>query len=87
MNEIAIVVNYDNEKPTVSGRELHKALQIETPYKKWFDRMTMLYFTINLTSTGERLFTLCVRTQCVLRRQNPCLSAIAPEHRIQQKCG
>lgn len=39
MNEIAIVVNYDNEKPTVSGRELHKALMIETRYNDWFKRM------------------------------------------------
>ena len=38
MNEIAIVINYGDEKPTVSGRELHAALKVETPYKKWFDR-------------------------------------------------
>lgn len=61
MNEIAIVVNYDNEKPNVSGRELHKALQIETPYKKWFDRMTEYgfaedsdFWTILSESTGGR---------------------------------
>lgn len=35
-----IKVNYDNpEKPTVSGRELHKALGIKTAYKDWFPRM------------------------------------------------
>lgn len=39
MNEIAIVVNYSDEKPTVSGRELHKALQISTKYSDWFKRM------------------------------------------------
>lgn len=39
MNEL-IKVNYDNpDRPTVSGRELHKALRIETPYHKWFPRM------------------------------------------------
>ena len=39
MNEL-IKVNYDNsEHPTVSGRELHEALNIETPYHKWFPRM------------------------------------------------
>lgn len=61
MNEIAIAVNYDNEKPTVSGRELHKALMIETPYKKWFDRMTEYgfvedsdFWTILSESTGGR---------------------------------
>lgn len=45
MNEIAIVVNYDNEKPTVSGRELHKALEVGTEYAKWFERMCEYGFT------------------------------------------
>ena len=35
-----IKVNYDKEQPTVSGRELHEFLEVETPYNKWFDRMT-----------------------------------------------
>lgn len=35
-----IPVNYDNpERPTVSGRELHEFLGIDTPYAKWFGRM------------------------------------------------
>lgn len=38
MNEL-IKINYDSEQPTVSGRELHQFLQIETPYKQWFERM------------------------------------------------
>ncbi|MBR1833479.1 MAG: antA/AntB antirepressor family protein, partial [Ruminiclostridium sp.] len=38
MNEL-ITINYENERPTVSGRELHEALGIETPYHKWFPRM------------------------------------------------
>lgn len=45
MNEIAIVVNYDNEKPTVSGRELHRALEVGTEYAKWFERMCEYGFT------------------------------------------
>lgn len=39
MNEIMIAVNFDNEKPTVSGRELHAALMIDTRYNDWFPRM------------------------------------------------
>ena len=39
MNEIMITVNFDDEKPTVSGRELHEALMVTTPYHKWFPRM------------------------------------------------
>ncbi|MBR1444353.1 MAG: phage antirepressor KilAC domain-containing protein [Firmicutes bacterium] len=38
MNEL-IKVNYDNERPTVSGRELHKVLEVKTAYKDWFPRM------------------------------------------------
>lgn len=61
MNEL-IKVNYDNaDRPTVSGRELHEALEVETPYKKWFDRMTEYgfsensdFWTILSESTGGR---------------------------------
>ncbi|MCM1232370.1 MAG: phage antirepressor KilAC domain-containing protein [Ruminococcus flavefaciens] len=39
MNEL-VKINYENsERPTVSGRELHQALQIGTKYSMWFDRM------------------------------------------------
>jgi phage anti-repressor protein len=38
MNEL-IPINYDNEKPTVSGRELHSKLEVKTAYKDWFPRM------------------------------------------------
>ena len=38
MNEL-ITINYDNEKPNVSGRDLHAALKVATPYKDWFPRM------------------------------------------------
>lgn len=39
MNEL-IKISYENaEHPTVSGRELHDALEVETPYHKWFPRM------------------------------------------------
>jgi phage anti-repressor protein len=37
MNEL-IPIQYENEKPTVSGRELHAALEIETRYNDWFLR-------------------------------------------------
>ena len=35
MNEL-IKVNYDNDTPTVSGRELHELLEIQERYSKWF---------------------------------------------------
>lgn len=45
MNKI-ININYDNaECPTVSGRELHEALEVKTAYKDWFPRMCEYGFT------------------------------------------
>lgn len=38
MNEL-IAINYENDKPTVNGRDLHAALQVKTAYKDWFPRM------------------------------------------------
>ena len=38
MNEL-IKVNYESEQPTVSGRELHEFLEVETRYNDWFPRM------------------------------------------------
>lgn len=38
MNEL-IPIQYESEKPTVSGRELHALLKIETRYNDWFPRM------------------------------------------------
>lgn len=46
MNEL-ININYDTEQPTVSGRELHEALGINTPYTQWFGRMAEYGFTEN----------------------------------------
>ena len=47
MNEI-VRVNYDSERPTVLGRDLHEALEIATPYSKWFNRMCEYGFTENV---------------------------------------
>ena len=38
MDEL-IKINYNSERPTVNGRELHAALEIKTAYKDWFPRM------------------------------------------------
>jgi len=37
--EEIIKINYNSERPTVSGRELHSALEVRTAYKDWFPRM------------------------------------------------
>ena len=44
MNEL-IKVNYENDRPTILGRDLHAALEVVTPYDKWFPRMSEYGFT------------------------------------------
>lgn len=48
MNEL-IKFHYDNaDRPTVSGRELHEALGVETPYTTWVKRMCEYGFSENV---------------------------------------
>ena len=44
MNDL-IKVEVAGEKPTVLGRDLHAALEVDTQYSKWFERMTEYGFT------------------------------------------
>lgn len=44
MNEL-ITINYENETPTVSARELHAFLEVGTDYRHWFQRMCEYGFT------------------------------------------
>lgn len=47
MNEIIKVTLNDEHDPVVSGRQLHEALEVKTPYSMWFDRMVEYGFTEN----------------------------------------
>jgi anti-repressor protein len=47
MNEI-IKIRYDSEQPTVLGRDLHEALEVNTKYADWFSRMCEYGFSENL---------------------------------------
>jgi anti-repressor protein len=38
LNEL-LTINYEADKPTVSARELHEGLEIETRFNDWFPRM------------------------------------------------
>lgn len=44
MNEL-IKIEYTNDTPTVLARDLHTALEVETPYRIWFPRMCEYGFT------------------------------------------
>lgn len=45
--EKAIAITYDNDRPTVSGRDLHERLNIESNYTTWFKRMCEYGFEEN----------------------------------------
>ncbi|MDD6383988.1 MAG: phage antirepressor KilAC domain-containing protein [Streptococcus hyointestinalis] len=47
MNNLISVNLNENNEPVVSGRQLHKALEVKTPYDKWFPRMTDYGFAEN----------------------------------------
>ena len=44
MNDL-IKVSYEGEQPTVSGRELHEALEVKSKYADWFKNMCAYGFT------------------------------------------
>lgn len=47
MEEI-IKINYESEQPTVSARELHEGLGINTKFTMWFERMVAYGFDENI---------------------------------------
>lgn len=60
MNEL-IKITYDNDRPTVSARELHEFLEVDTRYNDWFLRMCEYgfsegidYYSFLSKSTGGR---------------------------------
>lgn len=74
MNEI-IKVNCENaDRPTVLGRELHEALEVKTPYHKWFSRMCEYGFTEN-----EDFLTV---DKNVLRADGSSMPQIQHDHQL-----
>lgn len=55
MNEL-IKVNYDGDRPTVLGRDLHELLEVKTPYTQWFERMCEYGFAENIDFIGLSQF-------------------------------
>ncbi len=47
MNEL-IKVNYDSDRPTILGRDLHEFLEVESNYTTWFKRMCEYDFIENI---------------------------------------
>lgn len=48
MNQLITTNTNESGEIVVSGRELHEYLEVQTPYKKWFDRMTEYGFIENV---------------------------------------
>jgi anti-repressor protein len=43
-----IKVDYNSERPTVSARELHKFLEVDSQFSHWFERMNEYGFTLGV---------------------------------------
>ena len=65
MNELIKVNINENQEPVISGRELHKALEVTERYSSWFDRMTQYGFTENYDFSGCKFFNALANQELV----------------------
>ena len=63
MNELIKVNINENQEPVISGRELHKALEVTERYSSWFDRMTQYGFTENYDFSGCKVFNTLAKQE------------------------
>ena len=52
MNQLITITTNENDEQLVSGRELHKFLEVKTRYSIWFDRMSEYGFTEDIDYTA-----------------------------------
>ena len=52
MNQLISITTNENDEQLVSGRELHKFLEVKTRYSIWFDRMSEYGFTEDIDYTA-----------------------------------
>ena len=83
MNEL-ITISYENETPSVRGRELHEFLEVGTEYRHWFPRMCEYGFSEqvdytpvifdhpqNHQQTADHLLTIeMAKELCMLQRND-----------------
>lgn len=62
MNEI-LKVNYDNEQPTVSARELHDGLEVSERFQSWFNRQLQYGFEENSDYVGCKEFNTLAKQE------------------------
>lgn len=82
MNDLIKIETNERQEPVISGRELHEFLEVETPYRMWFPRMTEYGFTENsdftphnfvhpqnLQETSDHILSLDMAKElCMLQR-------------------
>lgn len=62
MKEI-VKVNYDNEQPTVSARELHNGLEVSERFQSWFNRQLQYGFEENSDYVGCKEFNTLAKQE------------------------
>ncbi|MBO0412459.1 phage antirepressor KilAC domain-containing protein [Enterococcus hulanensis] len=63
MNELIKVTINENDEQLVSGRDLHKFLEVTERYSTWFERMLKYGFTENIDFTGCKVFNTLARQE------------------------
>ena len=94
-----IAVNYDNDRPTVSARELHGYLNVKTAFTDWFPRMCEYgfeegkdFYSFLSESTGGRpkteyqLTIEMAKEICMLQRSDEGKQARLYFIELEQKC-
>lgn len=61
--EQLIPINYDDEEPTVSARDLHKGLEISERFQAWFNRQLQYGFQENLDYVGRKEFNTLAKQE------------------------
>lgn len=74
MDELIQIHDKGTEYRTVSGRELHKALQVKTPYTIWFKRMCKYGFTEGKDYTLKNEYVLSDKRNRSYKQTNHILT-------------
>lgn len=63
MNQLITITTNENDEQLVSGRELHKFLEVTERYSTWFERMVKYGFAENIDYTGCKFFNTLARQE------------------------
>ncbi|MCI9094014.1 MAG: phage antirepressor Ant [Coprobacillus sp.] len=56
-------INYDNDRITLSARELHEFLELTERFSTWFERMKQYGFEENIDYIGRKVFNTLARQE------------------------